>query len=123
MMTEIHNSLTLHLGIHRIYLDIALDEIRREVSEHDDLDTIHQDGDGWLAWGEAPGTDANDEDTMHVQVTSESLVGLVRLYTYLHSWGVLSNDERGGALTSSRIWSALVMTGEEMAAFAREHEA
>lgn len=29
---------------------------------------VFVDGDGWQSWGELPRTDANDDDTMHVQV-------------------------------------------------------
>lgn len=31
------------------------------------------DGDGWNAWGEDPGTDRNDEDTLHVIVNCGTL--------------------------------------------------
>lgn len=31
------------------------------------------DGDGWNAWGEAPGTDVNDADTRHVLVHLDTL--------------------------------------------------
>lgn len=32
------------------------------------LDLAKVDGDGWNTWGEAPGTDVNDADTLHVVI-------------------------------------------------------
>lgn len=52
----------LHIGVK----PRALSAVLRFAHGHAEVHTSHVDGDGWLAWGEAPGTDVNDEDTLHV---------------------------------------------------------
>lgn len=34
---------------------------------------VFLDGDGWNSWGEAPGTDANDATTLHIQARVDDL--------------------------------------------------
>lgn len=54
----------LHLGVHPRHVI----NLRRAVREAHIPHAIHVDGDGWNAWGEAPGTDVNDLLTLHAVV-------------------------------------------------------
>lgn len=57
----------IHAGVKPANLGI-IEAAARSVG----LDPI-EDGDGWNTWGEAPGTDINDADTLHVLAYVDTL--------------------------------------------------
>lgn len=75
------------------------------------------DGDGWNAWGEKPGTDVNDADTMHIVIAVEAgnFADLDKVVQALASKSLLIpmsgyEDQVGHAavLTDMDDWSVLV---------------
>lgn len=75
------------------------------------------DGDGWNAWGEKPGTDVNDADTMHIVVAVEAgnFADLDKVVQALGNKGLLTpmggyEDQAGHAavLTDMDDWTVLV---------------
>lgn len=59
----------LHIGVKPRNLKAVIQKLRTKGF------TYHIDGDGWEAWGEAPGTDVNDKNTLHVVIVIEEYKG------------------------------------------------
>lgn len=72
------------------------------------------DGDGWECWGEAVGTDVNDDRTLHVIIPLDSPDRADELVARLRAVGLLTSARRstGGvplhaALSDASNWGAL----------------
>ena len=81
------------------------------------------DGDGWNAWGEKPGTDVNDADTMHivVAVEADNFVDLDKTIQALGDKGLLTpmggygyQVGHAAILTDMDDWSTLVGDEDEV---------
>lgn len=102
--------LALHMGVS----SANASKIERRLRQH--VETVYIDGDGWNVWGEAPGVDDNDDDTLHIVVglTLDELPLLEGAIRRLHGEWLLS--PMGGhaaqvgviaALTDFDDWSVL----------------
>lgn len=74
------------------------------------------DGDGWNAWGEKPGADVNDADTMHIVVAVEAgnFADLDKVVQALGNKGLLTpmggyedQVDHAAVLTNMEDWSVL----------------
>lgn len=79
----------LHIGVHRDRL-VRLMDLTAPAVQWD------IDGDGWNTWGEEPGEDRNDDDTLHAS-TRDALsdADAVRLFARLHNTGMLTKIADG----------------------------
>ncbi|KQO98268.1 hypothetical protein [Leifsonia sp. Leaf264] len=63
-------------GISTIHFGLSIDDL----AEVPEVWGATVDGDGWNAWGDKPGVDVNDADTLHLSITrhNEAIDGTVR---------------------------------------------
>lgn len=100
---------SLHVGVKPKNLKVVIQKLRKKGFAY------HIDGDGWESWGEAPGTDVNDKNTLHINIVVEEYddyrVQALRLVNHLRPQLVVAKTYVGpnyrAVLTDFSDWGSL----------------
>lgn len=104
----------LHIGVRQ-------DEMDRFLSLcNDSRAETFVDGDGWRVWGEAVGTDRNDDITWHAIIRCEYAIELMARVQWLMAHNFVKEEWKNVHISSSLDWAAPVSSAQDIFLFMRE---